>query len=203
MPRINIARVYKTLKQKMKFLWGGDLKLNTVHVEDVCRALWHLTDHGKLQSVYNLVDKNDTDQRKLNLLLENLFQIKTGFVNSVYCKFAKLNLKSTTEAVNDKHLGPWSTLCREYKIESTPLSPFLAPEILYDYSLYADGSMIESTGFIYSHPNVTLDQIKIQLDYWILQKVFPPLNEKENLIISKSESSESDSNPNLDEIDQN
>lgn len=33
--------------------------MNTVHVNDVCRAIWHLTEHGEVGSVYNLVDKGD------------------------------------------------------------------------------------------------------------------------------------------------
>ena len=36
--------------------------MNTVHVTDVCRALWHLTDHGVVGGVYNLADKGDTSK---------------------------------------------------------------------------------------------------------------------------------------------
>jgi nucleoside-diphosphate-sugar epimerase len=164
---------------KMKFLWGGDLKLNTVHVEDVCAALWHLTDHGEVKKIYNLVDKNDTDQKKLNELLEGLFQIKTGFVNAVYCKFAKLNIKAATEAVNDKHLRPWSSLCGSHKIETTPLSPFLAPELLYDHSLCVDGSALESTGFALTHPKITVELLQRVVDYWTSQGVFPAVTDAE------------------------
>lgn len=40
MPRIMIAAVYKHLGESMKLLWNADLKLNTIHVEDFCRAIW-------------------------------------------------------------------------------------------------------------------------------------------------------------------
>lgn len=40
MPRIIIAAIYRQLGETMKLLWNADLKLNTVHVEDVCRAIW-------------------------------------------------------------------------------------------------------------------------------------------------------------------
>lgn len=179
MPRITIARVYRYTGSRMKFLWGGDLKLNTVHVDDVCRALWHLTTKGETSKIYNLADKNDTDQKKLNELLEAVFAIKTGFVNAVMCKFAKINLKAATETVNSRHLRPWSTLCSEHKIEASPISPFLAPELLSDHSLSVDGSAIEATGFTYSQPKVTTDLIQAELDYWVQQGVFPALKEDE------------------------
>ena len=35
-----MARVYQFLGKEMKFLWKEDLRTNTVHVEDVVRALW-------------------------------------------------------------------------------------------------------------------------------------------------------------------
>ena len=34
--------------------------MSTVHVIDVCRALWHLTSHGSSGDVFNLADKSDT-----------------------------------------------------------------------------------------------------------------------------------------------
>jgi nucleoside-diphosphate-sugar epimerase len=41
MPRAVIAAAYKRMKEeKMEFLWGPDLKLNTVHVFDVVRAVY-------------------------------------------------------------------------------------------------------------------------------------------------------------------
>jgi nucleoside-diphosphate-sugar epimerase len=46
----------------MKLLWTKDLKMNTVHVRDVVRALWHLKDAGPPGEVYNLVDKGETSE---------------------------------------------------------------------------------------------------------------------------------------------
>ena len=42
MPRIICAAAYVELGEKMKFLWDAAMKLNTVHVLDVCRGIWHL-----------------------------------------------------------------------------------------------------------------------------------------------------------------
>jgi hypothetical protein len=43
-PRIIIGAVYKKLGEKQKNLWTKDLCLNTVHVDDVCAAMWAARD---------------------------------------------------------------------------------------------------------------------------------------------------------------
>ena len=65
-PRLVIGAVYKQLGEKMKLLWTKDLKMNTVHVRDVVRALWHLRDAGPPNQVYNLGDKGETSKKKGN-----------------------------------------------------------------------------------------------------------------------------------------
>lgn len=179
MPRITIARTYRYMGNKMKFLWGGDLRLHTVHVDDVCGALWHLTSKGETGKIYNLVDKSDTDQKKLNELLEALYQIKTGFVNAMLCKLAKLNLKAATDTVNEKHLRPWSSLCSSHHIETTPISPFLAPELLYDQALSVDGSALEGTGYVLTRPKISAELLQASVDYWVAQGAFPALTDAE------------------------
>jgi dTDP-D-glucose 4,6-dehydratase len=59
-PRLICGAVYKHLDEKMKFLWGADLRLNTVHVNDVCKALWHVATKCPVGSIFNLADKGDT-----------------------------------------------------------------------------------------------------------------------------------------------
>ncbi len=61
-PKVIIASIYKSLREKMKLLWNRDLKMNTVHVLDVCRAIWHLYLYGQKASVYHLADKSDTSE---------------------------------------------------------------------------------------------------------------------------------------------
>lgn len=36
--------------------------MNTVHVNDVSCAIWHLAEHGEIGGVYNLADKGDTSE---------------------------------------------------------------------------------------------------------------------------------------------
>jgi nucleoside-diphosphate-sugar epimerase len=68
---LTMARVYQDLKQEMKFLWDKDLRINTIHVTDVAKALWLAatwyangkngwrSDWGKTP-IFNVVDKGNT-----------------------------------------------------------------------------------------------------------------------------------------------
>jgi nucleoside-diphosphate-sugar epimerase len=174
-PRIICGAVYTELKEEMKFLWSGDLRLNTVHVHDVCRALWFLAEKGTAGQVYNLADKNDTDQKKVNDILESIFKIKTSFAGSALSQMAKLSLSSVTESVNDKHLKPWSDLCKKQGISNTPLTPYLDEELLSDNHLAVDGSKIESLGFKYEHPHCTESLLRESITYYEEQGLFPKI----------------------------
>lgn len=65
------ARVYEHLNQEMKWLWTKDLKINTIHIDDIVRAVWHATEwytSGKKgwndswgkTPIFNLVDDGNT-----------------------------------------------------------------------------------------------------------------------------------------------
>ncbi|KAI8819668.1 uncharacterized protein EV422DRAFT_588472 [Fimicolochytrium jonesii] len=165
-PRLIMGAVYRQLGEKMELLWTKDLRMNTVHVTDAVRGIWHVTGTtaekggrtGPVASpeIYNLADHNETDQGKVNELIKALFGIDTGFQGTMISQFAKLNLESVTEDVNEKHLQPWSELCKSGGVTNTPLTPFLDKELLKDNALSVDGSKIEKTlGFEYKVPNMT------------------------------------------------
>mmetsp|Transcript_28759 Transcript_28759/g.72370 ORF Transcript_28759/g.72370 Transcript_28759/m.72370 type:complete len:279 (+) Transcript_28759:166-1002(+) len=59
-PRLVTGAVYKKTGKKMELLWTSGLRINTVHVDDVAKALWHLTDHGDNGAIFNLADESDT-----------------------------------------------------------------------------------------------------------------------------------------------
>ena len=153
-PRLIVGAVYKVLNQEMKLLWTKDLKLNTVHVQDVVRAIWTLTaspeEKGKRTSppkaggeIYNLSDKTDTDQGIVNGFISKIFGIETGFQGTMISQLAKLNLESVTEDVNDTHLQPWSDLCKKEGLTNTPLTPYLDKELLKDNALSVDGTKVK------------------------------------------------------------
>lgn len=85
-PRLICGRVYKHLDKKMEFLWTGDLSINTVHVEDVSRAIWHTANwyvnNGKQGTVvFNLADSNNTGRLLLSFQLELMRWART--VNTI------------------------------------------------------------------------------------------------------------------------
>lgn len=173
-PRLIISTVYKNTKETMEFLWDKDLKINTVHVDDVVAALWHLTSNGQVGQTYNLADLNDTDQGSVNKLLESIFKIKTDFMGNIKSKLATaVAMKMVAETANSQHLGPWSTLCKDQGIVNTPLTPYLDEELLYSNSYSVDGTKITKTGFNYKHPKMTEDSLRAVLKYFEALKFFP------------------------------
>lgn len=44
--RIIIAAIYRRQNETMKLLWNSDMKLNTIHVTDLCRAIWFVCNTG-------------------------------------------------------------------------------------------------------------------------------------------------------------
>ncbi|EDO44998.1 predicted protein [Nematostella vectensis] len=173
-PRLIIGGVYKQLNEKMKLLWTKELKMNTVHVEDVCRALWHLTSHGESGDIFNLADKADSTQGSITELVCQIFGIDYDYFGTVLSNMARLNMTSTVEDSNDKHLAPWSEACNKDKIQATPLSPYLDQELLYDKHLSIDGSKIESLGFTYKCPQPTVESLKQVVEDYIVTGLFPP-----------------------------
>jgi len=173
-PRIICGAVYKQLGEKMEFLWDKDLKLNTVHVRDVVSALWHLTSNGEVGAVYNLADSGETDQGEIAKLLEVIFKIKSGFMGTLQSKVVTaVAMKTVAETANEKHLKPWSDLCKAHNILNTPLTPYLDEELLYNNSLSIDGTAIIKIGFEYKHPKVTDELLREVIQYFVDLEIFP------------------------------
>eukprot|EP01111_Echinosteliopsis_oligospora_P005390 TRINITY_DN186_c0_g1_i1.p1 TRINITY_DN186_c0_g1~~TRINITY_DN186_c0_g1_i1.p1 ORF type:complete len:387 (-),score=108.16 TRINITY_DN186_c0_g1_i1:139-1239(-) len=176
-PRIVCAAVYKKLDKTMKFLWGPHLKINTVHVEDVARAIWHVSTLPSSSVVghsFILSDKGDTDQERINVILQSIFKIKTGYKNKLTSELTKLaSMEDVQEEVNSRHLNPWSDICKDNNLQYTKYTPYLDKELLANNSLCVDGSAIEKTGFSYSHPFVTEELIRKVLDCAMAACWFP------------------------------
>lgn len=67
-----MARVYQSLNKEMKWLWDKNLRTNTVHVEDIARALWcgaewYVKEPRKGVPIFNVVDDGDTCAYLLSL----------------------------------------------------------------------------------------------------------------------------------------
>jgi len=174
MPRFIIGAVYKQLNEKMKLLWDGSLKLNTVHVEDVVRAMWHIKDNGKSGEIYNIADEGDTTQDTITEMVAQLFGIKFEYLGWMKSKAAeKVNMKAVCTEVNEKHLQPWADMLKAAKVELSPLSPYIDQELLYNKNLFVDGSKITDSGFKYKHPKLTLEEARKMVDEYVELGIFP------------------------------
>lgn len=182
-PRLIIGHVYKKLNEEMKFLWTQDLRINTVHVDDVVRALWlgskwyrEAQRAGNVE-IFNLADTGETDQEMVNTCIREIFGIKTGFQGTIISNLARLNLESATEEVNDTHLQPWADLLKAAGITTSPLTPYLDQELLYNNSLSLSGARAEKviTGFSYSVPKITTDHCREVIKGFQELGIWPPL----------------------------
>lgn len=169
-----IARVYQYLGSEMKWLWTKDLRTNTVHIDDLTRALWAVAawyDSGKPNwddkamgavPTFNIVDKGVTTQGTVADLVADIFNIETGFQGQIVSTFARLNMDSVVDDINDELLGPWGTMLEEAGITRPgPLTPFMEKELLKDTDLSMDGGRFESVvGFTYEKPAVTKELLE-------------------------------------------
>jgi nucleoside-diphosphate-sugar epimerase len=173
-PRLIIGSIKKELNVKMECLYSKDLRVNTVHVDDVAKALHFLCTKGEKGQIYNLADKNDTDCGKINDLLEEIFGIKTSFLNAIKMSAASaMGTKFLVSFANDEHLKPFSDACKKYGIADTPLTPYLDEELIKEVNIAVDGSKIEKLGFTYDHPTVTVASLKAVLEDYIEKGFFP------------------------------
>lgn len=170
-----MARTYQAQKEDMKWLWSKDLRTNTVHIEDVVRALWAAATWeaagkknwdskamGGSVPIFNVVDNGATTQGKMAEFIGQIFGIKTGFQGTLVSQFAKLNMDSVVEDVNDDLLGPWAELLEKAGITRPgPLTPYMEKELLKDTDLSMDGSRLEKVvGFEYSKPKITKELLE-------------------------------------------
>ncbi|KUI66263.1 hypothetical protein VM1G_01979 [Cytospora mali] len=183
-----MARVYKAQNEEMKWLWTKDLRTNTVHIDDVVRALWDIagwyaggkknwddkTMGGRIP-IFNVVDKGTTTQGRMAELIGEIFGIKTGFQGTLISSFAKLNMDSVVEDVNDELLGPWADLLEAAGITRPgPLTPFMEIELLKDTDLSMDGSRLEKlVGFEYTKPKINKELLEEVIESYKKMKWWP------------------------------
>ncbi|KAL8796695.1 MAG: hypothetical protein Q9195_001085 [Heterodermia aff. obscurata] len=173
-----LARVYKSQGKEMKWLWSKDLRVNTVHVSDVCRAAWSAatwcadnppvaTSSALLSDrAFNIVDEGDTSQGTLATIFGSIFGIQTGFQGTLISSFARFNLDSVVDDVNEEILQPWADLLKENGIaESGPLTPFMEKELLKDCDLSLNAAKAERVlGWTRSKPKLGEEEVKEVLD---------------------------------------
>lgn len=156
--QLALARVYQSRdpKETMKWLWSGELRTNTLHVEDAARALWaaavwrskndRIPNSTDDKLIFNVVDKGATSQATIAAIIKQIFGIETGFQNTLVNTFARLNLEHVVDDVNDDTLDDWADLQEAAGVKENggPLSPFMEKELLRDADLSLDGSRFET-----------------------------------------------------------
>lgn len=174
-PRMSCAAVYHANGEKMRFLWGEDLRINVVHADDVAAAMWVAATECAPGSIYNLADQSDLTQGKLNPWIASLFKIETSFLGSLVSNLARLNLSGVASEANDKHVPAFTQICHKQKILNSPLTPYIDQELLKDNHLSVDGNKItKDTSFKYTK-QASMETVREQIDSFIQQGVFPPL----------------------------
>jgi nucleoside-diphosphate-sugar epimerase len=86
------AAAYTKIDGKMEFLWEPTLRMNTVHVFDVARAVYFAAKKLEVGTIWNLSDKGDTDQGRVSTYLGAIFGIETGFYGSTMSTLAKVHI---------------------------------------------------------------------------------------------------------------
>lgn len=75
----------------MKLLWGPDLHMNTVHVRDVARAIWHIVNRPETTGqTYNVVDDGDSTQGSISAIVSELFNINHDYWGTALSTLAKV-----------------------------------------------------------------------------------------------------------------
>jgi nucleoside-diphosphate-sugar epimerase len=174
-PRLIMGAVYQKLDKKMECLWDKGLRLNTVHVRDVAKAIFLIATKAPEKEIYNLADSSDTDQGSVNAFIATLFGIKTDFMGAIQSSLAtSLAMKTVADVANDKHLKPWSDLLKEQGIVDSPLTPYLDEELLYNNSYSLDGQkIVKNLGFVYDQPQLTIDLLVEVIHDFEAKKYFP------------------------------
>ncbi|KAI1437637.1 hypothetical protein GGR50DRAFT_692152 [Xylaria sp. CBS 124048] len=182
-----LARVYQSLGEGMKWLWTKDLRTNTAHIDDVIRALWDVAawyDAGKKNwdaksmgniPTFNVVDQGTTTQGTMANIIGEVFGIKWEFQGQLWSNFARLNMDTVVDDVNDDVLGPWADLLKEAGITRPgPLTPFMEKELLKDTDLSMDGKRLQTVvGFEYKKPAINKELVLEVIESYKKMKWWP------------------------------
>jgi len=175
-PWLILGAIYRHLGEPLRLLWHSDVHRSTVHVKDLCRAIWSVCLSQKLVSgqVFNVADNADTTLSDLAEIIAELFQIKYNFVGKTLSTLVNLDIQSVVEDANEKHLEPWGEICRIAKIDNTPLSPYATVENLSGHNLWLDNSkLMRETGFQLNFPKPTVELLNEVLQDYISRGLFP------------------------------
>ncbi|XP_037953156.1 uncharacterized protein LOC119683520 [Teleopsis dalmanni] len=174
MPRIIIAAIYKYLNETMKLLWNDAMRFNTVHVDDVCAAIWALAQSSQAAGeTYNIVDDSASTQGTISDLFADIFAINIDYFGIVMSNLTKLSLTDTVSEINDKHMAPWAEICQKNEINNTPLTPYMDEEQLYHKHLHLDNTKLKDFGYKLMVPTINAERVMEIINDYVDQNLFP------------------------------
>ncbi|XP_053658487.1 uncharacterized protein LOC128707556 [Anopheles marshallii] len=173
-PRIIIAGIYKHLDETMKLLWTGTMKMNVVHVDDVCGSIWELLQTDRtVRETINVCDDSNATQAMISELLADMFGIKIDYWGVTMSNMTKLDMAGAIEEINDRHLGPWAELCQRDGVQNTPLTPYMDQELLLHKHLHLSNEKLKSYGYKLRHPQITRELLEEIVQDFIEMNHFP------------------------------
>lgn len=169
MPRLLCAASYIESGEKMQLLYSDDLRVHTLHVQDAVGCLWFLICSGAEREVYNVCDDNDTTQKKMNKILEEILPVKTECVGHQTTKIALKaeKLGDLVEDANNDHGENFMKLCMKHKADPCgPLTPYLTVEDLNGRPNSVSNAKSKAIGYQYTVPGVTAEYVRHAIQYW-------------------------------------
>ncbi|PWN44183.1 hypothetical protein IE81DRAFT_321582 [Ceraceosorus guamensis] len=94
--------------------------------------------------VFNVADDEDTNQQKLLDAIGSFFGVETGFVNAAINAWAKLNLSSVVDEMNEKHSEMVAKIMAQTEITSTPFTLFLDTEAVAQRTIALETTKIKN-----------------------------------------------------------
>jgi len=176
-PNLIIGSLYRSLGEPVRILWKSSTTCNTIHIEDVCRAIYHLIKIPEaVGETYNLVDSGQTTQNMIAEIVSSLFKVKHEFLGTVISSLCKNDLDVIASEANDKHSIPWAEACEQSNVHNTPLSPFIHKDHLTGYRIQMNGNkLMNSSNFMLKHPTITVELLKQVVEDFIQMNLFPKI----------------------------
>ncbi|KAI8054634.1 hypothetical protein BDF22DRAFT_420712 [Syncephalis plumigaleata] len=176
-----VGRVHRESHTAVYSYLSPDRCLNTVHVYDLARALWHVflwyCDSGRQgHEIFNVTDLNDSTNGSLWSVISRLFGVTVKFhwwfVSKILTSSVTAN-RAISEA-NSKVVPAWSRLLRQAGIQDSPLTPYFNRFHLLPPSVQVDGTKLYAlTGFEYLVPRVTIPALKDMIREWQELRCWP------------------------------
>lgn len=170
-PYLVFAGISKHLKEPLQMFWCSNHRYYTVNVHDVVRALFHLCLHGQQGNIYILVDDANTNQHLISEIVCRIFDLPKSYLGVIATNFIKMNQEEALSGITEKYLPPWTEMCSQEGIHSTPLYPHISEDLIHYKQYDLHGHQIP--GFEYERPKLDEDLIMEVLKYYIKLNLFP------------------------------